>query len=187
RPTQQTPKPLVKDAGTSRSHNTQIYRKLQVETRRQAVTRARALGLLEIDTADPLQRVQHNLPADTLPFIGREREVHEFKQQLTSEKYRLITILGPGGMGKTRLAVEVGRQLLGYFMDGVYFVPLTAVISLEQMVTAIAEVIGFKFHSEQSPRQQLLDHLQPQHLLLIVDNFEHLLDNADLLADILQA
>lgn len=178
---------LVIELGTVKWYNTQIYSKLQVENRQQAVTRARALGLLEIDTADPLQRVQHNLPADTLPFIGREREVHEFKQQLTSEKYRLITILGPGGIGKTRLAVEVGRQLLGYFMDGVYFVPLTAVISLEQMVTAIAEVIGFKFHSEQSPRQQLLDHLQPQHLLLIVDNFEHLLDNADLLADILQA
>lgn len=178
---------LVMEVGTIKWYNTQIYGKLQVQNRKQAVTRARTLGILEADTTDPLQRLQHNLPADTLPFIGRKREMNELVQQLTSEKFRLITILGPGGMGKSRLSIEVGRHLLGYFTDGVYFVPLAAITSAEQIITTIADMIDFKFHSDQHPKQQLLDHLQKQQLLLIIDNFEHLLDHARLLTDILKA
>lgn len=178
---------LVMEVGTVKWFNSQIYSKLQVKNRQQAVNRARTLGILEAPPHDPLQRMQHNLPANTLPFIGREREIRELRQQLSSEKYRLITILGPGGMGKTRLSIEVGLLLLGYFMDGVYFVPLAAVTSAEQLVTTIAEIIGFKFHSDRQPEHQLLDHLQRQHLLLIMDNFEHLLDSARLLTHILEA
>ena len=178
---------LVMEVGTVKWYNTQLYGKLQVANRKQAVTRARTLGILETLTDDPLQRLQHNLPADTLPFIGRAGEIDALVHQLADEKYRLITILGPGGMGKTRLSIEVGRRMLGHFIDGVYFVPLASVTSPEQIVTTLAETIGFKFHSDTQPRQQLLDHLQKQRLLLIVDNFEHLLDHAGLLADILKA
>ena len=178
---------LVMEVGTVKWYNTQIYGKLQVKNRKQAVTRARTLGIVETQTDDPLQPLQHNLPADPLPFIGRMGEIDELVQQLTGEKYRLITILGPGGMGKTRLAIEVGRRLLGAFVDGVYFIPLAAVTSEETMVTTIAEVVGFKFHSDMQPLQQLLTHLQRQCLLLIVDNFEHLLEHARMLADVLKA
>lgn len=178
---------LVMEVGTIKWYNTQIYGKLQVENRKQAVTRALTLGILETETADPLQRLQHNLPADTLPFIGREREINELVQQLTDEKFRLVTILGPGGMGKTRLSIEVGRRLLGYFMDGVYFIPLAAVTSAEHITTTLAEIINFKFHSDVQPKQQLLDHLQKQHMLLIIDNFEHLLESAGMLIEILKS
>ncbi|MBI5667370.1 MAG: hypothetical protein HZC41_05120 [Chloroflexi bacterium] len=178
---------LVMEVGTVKWYNTQIYNKLQVKNRKQAVTRALTLGILEADTGDPRQQPQHNLPADTLPFIGRRREINELVQQLTSDKFRLITILGPGGMGKTRFSIEVGRHLLGYFRDGVYFVPLAAVTSAEHLVTAIADVIGFKFHSDLPPKQQLLDYLQKQHMLLLMDNFEHLLEYAGFLTDILRS
>jgi predicted ATPase/DNA-binding CsgD family transcriptional regulator len=178
---------LVMEVGTIKWYNTQIYDKLHVKNRKQAVTRARTLGILEPDTSDPLQRLQHNLPADTLPFIGRDREIADLVEKLIGETVRLITILGPGGMGKSRLSIEVGRRLIGYFLDGVYFVPLASVTSFEQVVTTLAEVIGFKFHSDVHPKQQILDYLQQQHMLLIMDNFEHLLNHAGLLTDILRA
>ena len=132
-------------------------------------------------------RLQHNLPADTFPFIGRELEIKELTHYLTSDAFRLISILGSGGMGKTRLALEVGRQLLPHFRDGVYFLSLASITTSEQIITTTAESIGFKFHSDEKPTQQLFDFLQKQHLLLIADNFEHLLDSADLLNDILQS
>lgn len=177
---------LVMEMGTVKWYNTQIYDKLQVKNRKQAVTRALTLGILEANTSDPRQQPQHNLPADTLPFIGRRREINELTQQLTSDKFRLITILGPGGMGKTRFSIEVGRHLLGYFRDGVYFVPLAAVTSAEHMVTTTADGIGFKFHNHLQPKQQLLDYLRKQHILLLMDNFEHLLEYAGFLTDILR-
>ena len=92
-------------------HNAQLYDKLQVKNRRQAVIRAQTLGILKANTNTLLQPMQHNLPADMLPFIGRVEEIQELAQQLTDEKVRLVTILGAGGMGKTRLSIEVGRRL----------------------------------------------------------------------------
>jgi predicted ATPase/DNA-binding CsgD family transcriptional regulator len=178
---------LVVEVTTVKWYNAQIYGKLHVKNRKQAVIRAQTLGILEADSNSLFQQIQHNLPADTLPFIGRVHEIHELVQQLTSEKLRLITILGPGGMGKTRLSIEVGRKLVGHFMDGVYFVPLAAVTSAEQIVTTIAEIIGFNFHSDKQPKQQLLEHLQKQHILLIIDNFEHLLDSGGLLTAMLHS
>ena len=106
---------LVVEVSTVKWYNAQIYAKLGVKNRRQAVIRAQTLGILEADSSDPLHRLQHNLPADTLPFIGRKNEIKELVDQLTDDKFRLITILGPGGMGKSRLSIEVGRHLLGYF------------------------------------------------------------------------
>ena len=178
---------LVMEVSTVKWYNTQIYGKLQVKNRKQAVTRALTLDLLEVQPDNSLHRPQHNLPADTLPFIGRTSEIDALTRQLTSENIRLITILGLGGMGKSRLSIEVGRRLLGYFKDGVYFVPLAAVTSAEQIITTVADIIGFQFHSDLQPAQQLADYLQDKLLLLIIDNFEHLLDNAGLMSDFLKA
>lgn len=178
---------LVVEISTVKWYNRQIYSKLQVKNRKQAVIRARTIGILTVDDDDPLHAPLHNLPADTIPFIGREREINELVGQLQSETVRFITIRGPGGMGKTRLSIEVGRHLLTYFRDGVYFISLAAVTSLQQILTTIADAIRFKFHSEIQPEQQLLTHLKNLHLLLIVDNFEHLVAHASLLSTILKA
>jgi predicted ATPase/DNA-binding CsgD family transcriptional regulator len=178
---------LVIEVSTVKWYNYQIYDKLHVKNRQQAVARGRTLGILAANGEDHLQGPQHNLPADTLPFIGRARELDELIQQLTDDNIRLITILGPGGIGKSRLSIDVGRRMLGYFRDGVYFVSLAAAASMEHIMTTIAVAIGFRFHSELEPRQHLLAHLKNRHLLLIIDGFEHLLEHGSLLTDILHA
>jgi pentatricopeptide repeat protein len=178
---------LYLEVSTVKWHNAQIYEKLQVRNRRQAVIRAQTLGVLKVNTSSPFQQIQHKLPADTLPFIGRVEEIHELVQQLADEKTRLVTILGAGGMGKTRLSIEVGRKLLAHFSDGVYFISLATVTSTKQMITTLVGIISLKLHGDKSPKQQLLDHLQQLHMLLITDNFEHLVDTADFLSEILQS
>ncbi|MAU11736.1 MAG: hypothetical protein CL607_18065 [Anaerolineaceae bacterium] len=175
---------LVIEVSTVKSHNNQIYSKLQVKNRQQAVLRAQALGLLAIDVATPSHHA-HNLPADIMPFIGRRQEIDDILQLFSDDTIRFITILGPGGMGKTRLAIEIGHRLLGHFLDGVYFVPLASVNSVDKLITSIADVIGLTFHGDVPPKQQLLKALQNQQLLLIIDNFEHLLAYRELLKDVL--
>lgn len=177
---------LFLELSTVKWHNSQIYDKLQAKNRKDAIVRAQTLGILETKSSTISAQILHNLPADTLPFIGRESEIHELVQLLTSERYRLITILGAGGMGKTRLAIELGWRLIHHFLDGVYFVPLAAVASTEQIVTTIAGILGFKFSSSEQPQQQLFNYLQQQQqMMLIIDNFEHLLDSGELLTDML--
>ena len=176
---------LFIEVSTVKWFNSQIYDKLGVRNRKQAVIRARTIGILESDENDPLHAPLHNLPADTLPFIGRQQEIQHLVEQLTTDSIRHITILGSGGMGKTRLSIEVGRRLLAAFRDGVYFISLAAITSREQIVTMIAEAVKFKFHSDKQAEQQLLSYLKTMQMLLIVDNFEHLVGDADLLSDIL--
>jgi predicted ATPase len=96
-----------------------------------------------------------------------------------------VTILAPGGMGKTRLALEVGMQTV--FTDGVYFVDLAPLTAPEQIVAAAALAVGFQFYPGGEPKHQLLDFLRSKHLLLIMDNFEHVLDGAPLVTEMLQA
>lgn len=133
----------------------------------------------------------HNLPTQLTPFVGRESELQELVQILADPECRLVTILGPGGIGKTRLAVQVARHFSPeqtaalVFPQGVMFVALNAVESTSGIVTAIAEAGGFVFYSNQAPRQQLLDYLRDKQMLLLLDNFEHLLAGAELIADIL--
>jgi DNA-binding CsgD family transcriptional regulator len=177
---------LYLEVSTVKSHNAQIYDKLQVKNRRQAVMRAQSLGILKTNKRNPFQPIQHNLPIDTLPFIGRVQEIDELVQQLAEAKIRLLTILGSGGMGKTHLAIEVEWKLLAHFMDGVYFVNLSTVTSIEQILTTLAGVISLKLQGDKPLKQQLLEHFQKQHVLFITDNFEHLVDSANFLSEILQ-
>jgi len=129
---------------------------------------------------------QHNLPLPPTPFVGREGELAELDRLLSDPAVRLLTILGLGGMGKTRLALEFASKQLERFSDGVYMVPLAPLTSAEAVVPAIAEAIGFSFYEGPAPRQQLFDFLRQKTMLLLMDNFEHLLDSASLVADILQ-
>lgn len=131
---------------------------------------------------------RHNLPAQPTLFIGREKELAEIKQLLLGEAAcRLLTLAGPGGIGKTRLAVASAAAILYAFPQGTYFVSLASVGQPEFIVPAIAEAIGFIFSGTAEPRDQLLTYLSEQSLLLLLDNFEHLLAGADLLPDILHA
>jgi predicted ATPase/DNA-binding SARP family transcriptional activator len=131
----------------------------------------------------------HNLPASLTPFIGRAHEVTEIRDRLLDPACRLLTLVGPGGSGKTRLALEAARMLVlgggGRFCHGIYVVPLVPLHSGDAIVPAIGRSVGLPFHAEDTPRQQLLDYLRQKELLLILDSFEHLLDGAGLVSQIL--
>jgi len=178
----------------------QIYGKLGIhesgQKRRLAVARARTLGLLEPDRT-PAGRLRYNLPVQTTPLIGRTRELHDIASLLANPEIRLVTLLGPGGMGKTRLALEVAWRLVEpeafeaagiAFPDGVYFTPLQPIDAAEDIPWAVAEAVGYQFHGDgRTPLRQLLDFFREKHLLLVLDNFEHVLEGATLVSDILQA
>ncbi|MDX1663965.1 MAG: BTAD domain-containing putative transcriptional regulator [Candidatus Promineifilaceae bacterium] len=142
---------------------------------------------------DPAPFALHNIPAPTTPFIGREKELAELAEWLAEPDVRLVTITGAGGMGKTRLALALAADLLqgppGRFADGVYLVSLAAVARPSRIVSAISEQLSFPLQSRDPRplRQQLLDYLERKRLLLILDSFEHLLEGAALVADVLEA
>src|SRR5215468_1006356 len=129
----------------------------------------------------------HNLPYAAAPFVNRVDETAEITQRLSHPDCRLLTLVGPGGIGKTRLAMRVAANCDEQFDDGVYFVPLQSLDSPEFIVSAIAEVFRFTFSPGVDPQQQLFQYLREKALLLILDTFEHLLDKTELLTEILQA
>ncbi len=131
---------------------------------------------------------RHNLPPQLTPFIGRTVEIAEITSLLDDPTCRLVTVVGLGGSGKTRLAVEVAVRKRGDFRNGVFFVPLQPLTSHENMVSAIAASVGYQFEpGSREPRQQLLDYFSHKSMLLIMDNFEHLLEGAGIVTDILNA
>jgi predicted ATPase/DNA-binding SARP family transcriptional activator len=128
-----------------------------------------------------------NLPAQATPFIGRDPELAEIRAKLKDDDCRLLTLLGPGGSGKTRLAVEAAEALLDDYQHGVFFVDLAPLQSADLIPSTIASAIRFTFYEGGStPEEQLLDHLQPKEMLLILDNFEHLLDGVSFVNQILK-
>lgn len=140
-------------------------------------------------TAETVARARkrnHTLPHQSTPFVGREQEVAELVTMLKNDAVTIVTIMGPGGMGKTRLSLQVAESLVDEFEHGVHFVPLASLASPEQIVTAIAEVLRINFSGGQSPREQVLDYLSNKSLLLVFDNFEHVVEGAGLIADIIQ-
>ena len=119
------------------------------------------------------------LPVPLTPLIGRQAEITALEKRLADPACRLLTILGPGGCGKTHLALAVGEQIAQadtpLFADGVTFVPLQPLRDLTALPAALMHSLGFHFHKESLPLQQLREQLAAQHRLLILDNFEHLL------------
>lgn len=139
----------------------------------------------EVSTSETPQR--HNLPAQTTLFVGRERELAEIERLLADTATRLVTLTGPGGMGKTRLAIEVAARLIDEFPDGVYFVSLAPLDTPDRMLSAIAEALRYTFFQGSEPRRQLAECLMEKRLLLVLDNFEHLAGSAGLIAELLAA
>lgn len=130
---------------------------------------------------------RHNLPTQPTPFVGRREEINDISHILADPDCRLLSLIGPGGMGKTRLALEVALQQTENFRHGVRFVGLAPLNTVELLVPAIAEALDFSFFNNDDPKAQLLNYLTEKELLLILDNFEHLLDGADLVSEILAA
>jgi predicted ATPase/DNA-binding SARP family transcriptional activator/Tfp pilus assembly protein PilF len=130
-----------------------------------------------------------SLPTHLTPFFGRETELMQIEEYLRDPACRLVTILGPGGVGKTRLAARAGERAAqrGRFPDGTVFFPLADVSAAGQLPAALVTGLGLELDEQQDPRTQLLDYLRPRECLLVLDNVEQLLDGVDLLVEILHA
>lgn len=139
-------------------------------------------GLMEPAEATariPPTTALNNIPSPPTPFVGRRQELYEIGRLLDDPACRLITLVGPGGMGKTRLAIQAAAEKRADFADGVCFIPLVSLRSAEHIVPALAAALNFSFYKDEKgdePRQQLLDYLRPRNLLLVMDNYERLLD-----------
>ncbi|HWI00690.1 MAG TPA: DUF4062 domain-containing protein [Propionibacteriaceae bacterium] len=129
-------------------------------------------------------RPSRPLRAPASPFIGREREKSIVRDLLTGRDARLVTLVGAGGIGKTRLALEVGSGLVGKF-DGVVLIPLEEVSSAGQVVSSIASSLGVPESPGRSLLDLLINYLRTRRMLLVVDNFEHVMAAADVLAQLI--
>jgi predicted ATPase/transcriptional regulator with XRE-family HTH domain len=163
------------------------YRPTFVKVARGELSVERLSHVLKSAAAPPIPRI--NLPVLPTPLIGRQRELDQLGRLLRDPQCRLLTLVGPGGMGKTRLAIEAAAHIQDEFTGGVYFVPLAPVNATRYVVPVIADAIGFAFQSasQVDPKTQIFSYLKEKQALLLLDNLEQLLvePGIELLAELL--
>ena len=183
---QQIAAELFLSHNTVRWYNRQIYSKLAVSSRTQAIARAKDLGLLgDADAAALPPAPKPVFPAQITPFVGRDREIGDIKRLL--QNTRLLTLTGVGGTGKTRLALHAAADLLNDFADGVYFVDLAPVNDAALVAKTLAAVLDVYEHPSEPLLGTLKRALAGREILLLMDNFEHIIAAAPLVADLLAA
>lgn len=126
-----------------------------------------------------------HLPVQRSPLIGREREVASICSLLQRVEVRQVTLTGTGGIGKTRLGVQVATELAGTFADGIYYVPLASIRDPELVIPTIAQTLGIKETSGQPHLTLLKAYVRDRHILLLLDNFEQILQAAPAISDLL--
>ena len=132
-----------------------------------------------------LDAYRNNLPLQPTPLIGREKEVSEVCDLLRGGETRLLTLTGPGGTGKTRLALQAAADLLDDFPDGTFFAQLATLTEAELLLPAVVETLGVKETGEQPLDESLKDYLSERRLLLLLDNFEQVLGAASAVTELL--
>ena len=130
-----------------------------------------------------LDAVRTNLPVQATEFVGRTRELADLEAAI--ERSRLVTVLAPGGAGKTRLAIQAAADLSADFGDGVFFADLAPLGDADDVPQAVAEAMGVTLGGDESQEDQLIGHLRGRELLLVMDNLEHLPDATALLSRVL--
>ena len=173
---------------TVKWYNKQMYMKLGVKNRIQALNKAVELDLLNLEESAFTQEktaIAGNLPAQLTSFVGREKEVDEIKELL--KKNRLVVLTGPGGTGKTRLALKVGEELQVAYRDGVWLAELANIRDPSLVLGAIANVLNLTERANAPLEEVLRRFLSRRHLLLLIDNLEHLFECAPLIGELLAA
>jgi non-specific serine/threonine protein kinase len=135
----------------------------------------------------PTTRRLHNLPAPPTPLLGRDPELRAAREKLLQEQVRLLTLIGPGGSGKTRLTLAIAEDVLGAFADGVWLVDLTPLRESSLVLPAIARALGLREVGSRPILETLCERLREQQILLVLDNCEHVLGAASQLAELLGA
>lgn len=181
---QQIADELFLSPNTIKWYNRQIYSKLGVKSRTQAIVCVKDLGLLESRVSpSPHPVSRSNLPAQTLLFIGRSREIAEVEQLLNTS--RLLTLTGIGGTGKTQLALRVAAEVTEAYADGVCFVDLAPLSDHTLVAKAIASALGVVERPMEPLPDTLKRVLAKRELLLLIDNFEHVIRAAPLVSKLL--
>src|SRR5829696_4377924 len=134
-----------------------------------------------------LETHTNNLPLQATPLIGREREVEAVCGLLRSPETRLLTLLGPGGTGKTRVGLQVAADLVDDFEDGVFFVPIAAITDPTLVAPTIARVLGLSESGAQPPEELLEGYLRDRQTLLLLDNLEQVLESASVVERLLSS
>jgi predicted ATPase/class 3 adenylate cyclase len=132
-----------------------------------------------------LDRLPNNLPAQPSPLLDRESELATLLAKLTTPGNRLVTLLGPGGIGKTRLALQAAADVLDQFDDGIWLIPLAAIADPGMVAQAIAAALGVRENPGEPIDATLTAHLRARKTLLILDNFEQVVDAAPLVQQLL--
>jgi predicted ATPase len=140
-----------------------------------------------LDVPYMARRSRHHLPAQTTTMVGREREIAQISALLRQPDVRLVTLTGPGGTGKTRLSIQVASELADNFPDGVSFVALAAITETTLVGSVIAQALGIRETGARSPAEDLKAFLRDQKMLLVLDNFEQVIDGAPLIGELLAA
>jgi len=173
---------------TVKWYNKQLFSKLGVTSRARAAAAAAEYGLLKPpapSTGDQQAVRKSNLPAQVTSYVGRTREIAEVKQLLRSS--RLVVLTGAGGTGKTRLALQVAGDLQGRYREGIWLVELATISQPDLVADAISRVFELHIPGDASLVDGLRRFLAPKHVLLLLDNFEHLLAAAPLVGELLAA
>jgi DNA-binding SARP family transcriptional activator/predicted ATPase len=159
------------------AETTALYHKIQAEQR----------GETAADNGRPA--ICHHFPAQFTPFIGREQELRQIEEMFLDPDCRLLTLVGPGGIGKSRLSLRAGELLAAKsgLADDIYFFPLAAATTAEALLTNLLHGLGATAAVGSAPQESLLDYLRGRRCLLILDNFEQLLENGPLLTAMLTA
>lgn len=166
---------------------------LQAELEVEPSTETRELYEKIVQEKTPISLGQavpkHNLPAPQTSFIGRELELVQIGDLIKDPACRLLTLVGPGGIGKTRLALQAASNNLRYFPDGTYFVPVESSYSTDYLVPAMTSALNLEidiFVAQMEPKTQLFDYLKNRSVLLLMDGFEQLIEGAELLSELLE-